>query len=525
MPPWKNELEHLKPHYQKLKGQIPKLTKELDRLFNTSEEVAVFTYVRRALEIMATEICEKELKRDRGKESLEGILDKFNREKAVPENIVSSMKNLNRLGSCGAHPKPYSDNQIREALVSLLSVLEWYVQYEVSNNTIVENLVEETRENVEPIKYHPEKASSKAQIFFPKLWTKTIIALLFLLVMGGSIYYVWKHTSLEERATVLVHDLEKDIKISRSLYIHPLTLFVLHEQKSHLDIFDSALRDVLSQSEWLVPLNPKEKLSSADLFFLREQAKCGAIYCMSLIANLIQADNELEGEVRINKEKVNVRIWLTNNNLINRRTIANATIDFPKSLLTQEMLEQLKSLKNAEAFSKGNLQIEMSTSHGVDNVTYHHGESLRLFIRTNQAAYIYVFVFDAQNHSTLLYPESKYDEPKIQDADKLFILPEDGLPHYSSLPVEEPFGARTLWAVAVTTPLEFPEEMDDTWFKADILRQQVRKLGLANSDSDEFVTDYAMGYAEVEIVVETIGPADKENTDKENDDELDSFLD
>jgi len=394
--------------------------------------------------------------------------------------------------------------------------------------------------NKETESSHKTKKSPKKTENHNKLSFKLAkIAVLFLL-FAGIYYFLSKPDSLKEWATVLVddlkhdleYDLEKDMKISRSLYIHPLTLFVLHEKKSHLDIFDSPLRDALNQSEWLVSLNPKEKLSSADLFFLREQAKCGAILavlpCTSLIANLIQADSELKGEVRINKEKVNVRIWLNNNNFIDRKSIAYATIDFPKSLLTQEMVEQLKSLKNAETFSKGYLQIEMSTSHGVHNVTYHHGESLRLFIRTNQAAYIYVFVFDAQNHSTLLYPESKYDEPKRQDADKLFILPEDGLPHYSSLPVEEPFGARTLWAVAVTTPLKFPEEMDDTWFKADILRQQVRKLGLAKANSYGFITDYAMGYmgyAEVEIVVETIGPTDKENTDKENDDELDSLLD
>ena len=127
------------------------------------------------------------------------------------------------------------------------------------------------------------------------------------------------------------------------------------------------------------------------------------------------------------------------------------------------------------------------------------------FIGSN-LGYIYVFIFDAQNRSTLLYPESRYSEPKIQYAGRLFILPEDGLSHYYSLPVEKSFGLRTIWAIAVTNPLKFPEEMDDTWFQADTLRKQVRKLGLEDYEGFSI-----KGYAEAEIVVKTIGPIAKEN--------------
>jgi len=90
---------------------------------------------------------------------------------------------------------------------------------------------------------------------------------------------------------------------------------------------------------------------------------------------------------------------------------------------------------------------------------------------------------------------------------QLFVLPDDGLPY--SLRIQKPFGKTTLWAIAVTSSLQFPVEMDDTWFQADTLRQQVRKLGLASSTS----------YAETEIIAETRGPSDTEN-----DDELDLDL-
>ena len=40
-----------------------------------------------------------------------------------------TMQNLNRLGSYGAHPKDFSPRQVREALIGLCSIVEWYVKW------------------------------------------------------------------------------------------------------------------------------------------------------------------------------------------------------------------------------------------------------------------------------------------------------------------------------------------------------------------------------------------------------------
>ena len=277
MPSWKNELDHLKPHYQKLKNWIPELTEELDRLFNTSEEVALLTYARRTLEIIATKIYEENTKNVRGTKPLDNILNEFRNNKTVPEYIVTSMKNLNSLGNLGAHPKPFSDYQIKEALISLATVLEWCVQYSISNNTIVEDRVQE-----KPTEEYQKKSWSSLKKI-------TMIGIFLTLIIAVIIHFpITSNNNLEELANTLVHDLEKDISTSHSIYIHPLNLSVSHEQKSHLDILDSVLHDALKKSKWLVPLDPKEKLSSADLLFLRQKTKCGDIKyahleCSSLI--------------------------------------------------------------------------------------------------------------------------------------------------------------------------------------------------------------------------------------------------
>lgn len=124
---WSTEREQLRAYYERLRGRATELESELNRLLNNMEEVAALTYARRALEVIVTEICETELKRDRGTEPLAGLLEKFRKEKAVPEHIVASMHNLNRLGTFGAHPKPFSPQQVREAFVALATVIDWYV--------------------------------------------------------------------------------------------------------------------------------------------------------------------------------------------------------------------------------------------------------------------------------------------------------------------------------------------------------------------------------------------------------------
>jgi tetratricopeptide (TPR) repeat protein len=124
---FKAEREHLRVYYEKLRGKATELEAELNRLLNSLEEVAALTYARRALETMVIDICERQLKRERGTEPLDRVLDQLRREKAIPENIIASMKNLNKLGTFGAHPKPFTGRQVREALMALATVVDWYV--------------------------------------------------------------------------------------------------------------------------------------------------------------------------------------------------------------------------------------------------------------------------------------------------------------------------------------------------------------------------------------------------------------
>ena len=102
---WTAETKELDKLYDSLKGQLPDLEKELERLIRADDENMILLYSRRCLEVIITDLCECELKRPRKTEPLKGIIDKLNKEEKVPSHIITSMHGLNELSTYGALPK------------------------------------------------------------------------------------------------------------------------------------------------------------------------------------------------------------------------------------------------------------------------------------------------------------------------------------------------------------------------------------------------------------------------------------
>ena len=107
MPVWSAELKELEKLHESIRGQLPDLEKELERLITADDENMILLYSRRCLEVIITDLCECELKRPRKTEPLQGIIDKLLKEEKVPSNIIASMHGLNELSTFGAHPKDF----------------------------------------------------------------------------------------------------------------------------------------------------------------------------------------------------------------------------------------------------------------------------------------------------------------------------------------------------------------------------------------------------------------------------------
>jgi TolB-like protein len=133
---WSAEIKELEKLYVFLKGQFPELEKELGQLIKTEDANVILLYSRRCLEVIITDLCECELKRDRGTEPLKGIIDKLNKEKKIPPNIIASIHSLNELSTFGTHPKDFDPEQVKPVLVNLDIIIKWYLKYKEPSSDI-----------------------------------------------------------------------------------------------------------------------------------------------------------------------------------------------------------------------------------------------------------------------------------------------------------------------------------------------------------------------------------------------------
>ena len=161
---WSSEIKELEKLYDSIKGKHSKLDNELQRLIKTDDENIVLVYARRCLEVIITELSERELKRPRGTEPLKGIIDRLNKDEKIPYNITVSMQNLNSLSTFGAHPKDFDPRQVKPVLLDLTTVLEWYMKYLEAQPTTVTGQGVPGEIRKEPAGAKKVTAGSKKQI-------------------------------------------------------------------------------------------------------------------------------------------------------------------------------------------------------------------------------------------------------------------------------------------------------------------------------------------------------------------------
>jgi len=126
---WDGELRELASLYEGYEDRKSALSDELARIHLASDAVGTLLVARRMLEVIVTQMCETFLPRPRGTEPLAMVIDKLDQKEDIPDYICTSMRNLNRLSTYGAHPKDFSPRQVREALIALCSVVEWYISH------------------------------------------------------------------------------------------------------------------------------------------------------------------------------------------------------------------------------------------------------------------------------------------------------------------------------------------------------------------------------------------------------------
>jgi tetratricopeptide (TPR) repeat protein len=204
MPIWSAEIKELEKLYFSLKGQLPDLEKELERLIKADDENMILLYSRRCLEVIITDLCECELKRDRGSEPLKGILDKLHKERKVPAHIITSMHGLNELSTYGTHPKDFDPEQVKPVLNNLDIIIKWYLKYK---NIVTVDKTEVDEEKTQLKKEPLEEVSIKERTEVQKKPAKAgerkliyIVAISAILVISAIIAYpnIFKRNTIEK---------------------------------------------------------------------------------------------------------------------------------------------------------------------------------------------------------------------------------------------------------------------------------------------------------------------------------------
>jgi TolB-like protein/Tfp pilus assembly protein PilF len=174
---WTSEIKELEKLFESLKGQLPDLEKELERLIKADDENMILLYSRRCLEVIITDLCECELNRPRKTEPLKGIIDKLHKERKVPPNIISSMYGLNELSTYGTHPKDFDPEQVKPVLINLDIIIKWYLKYKATGTDIKAKPTEEIRQEIKSTE------AEKKSIQIPKNMSIGLVSGLVLLIM------------------------------------------------------------------------------------------------------------------------------------------------------------------------------------------------------------------------------------------------------------------------------------------------------------------------------------------------------
>jgi TolB-like protein/Flp pilus assembly protein TadD len=180
---WTAEIKELERLYESLKGQLPDLEKELERLIKADDENMILLYSRRCLEVIITDLCECELKRPRKTEPLKGIIDKLHKEEKVPSHIITSMHGLNELSTYGTHPKDFDPEQIKPVLVNLDIIIKWYLKYKETGTDIKAKPTGEIRQDTKGIE------ERRKNVLIPKKRLIGLLSGLILLIVVAVLFF------------------------------------------------------------------------------------------------------------------------------------------------------------------------------------------------------------------------------------------------------------------------------------------------------------------------------------------------
>ncbi|OAD20523.1 Curli production assembly/transport component CsgG [Candidatus Thiomargarita nelsonii] len=275
----------------------------------------------------------------------------------------------------------------------------------------------------------------------------------------------------------LIAKLANSLSTKRTLYFN-----IPKIKNKTTNYFESQLLGALMKNNLFKRLDsmtdlPKSELDQMSAKQLRKKVAASR-HGFSIMGALLDAESELSWKVSSSDSKVKVTVFLVDKS---KFSVLTESVTFPLSALSNEMAQALMEMPNGfssqtglllfknDMFDDTDLMIDFVTTHGNGFVSYQEDEKVRFLMRTNRAAYPYVFILDywgdSQKGITRLYPRSPGVPPKRLDANKVWVFSNDS-------PIESS-DRYMLWVIASEKPIDFPEDLSIEWLRSADMQELV----------------------------------------------------
>jgi len=135
--------------------------------------------------------------------------------------------------------------------------------------------------------------------------------------------------------------------------------------------------------------------------------------------------------------------------VFDKELLKSPPLDFKPQNFEKALLEQ-KAFAEGE-FVSGQLQVEVWTNKGNENLLFSEGETMKVSVRINREAHVRLLYILADGRRTLLYDDYYLDQSKVN---RVVEVPDEFI-------CAPPFGVELLICLASTVPFEKVETVEE----------------------------------------------------------------
>jgi len=254
--------------------------------------------------------------------------------------------------------------------------------------------------------------------------------------------------SVDDVARTAVFQFSKYVKKPEGkVLVIPLTYQDTRMSSTFARYFRAALEIEFGQIEKWNTVNQTRDFKPRSMQITRDLAKAsGAEWLLSGT----YWEQEEKIKLLVNLRDINTGEPLAGADVVfDKELLKSANLDFKPQNFNSALIEQ-QAFAEGE-FVSGQLQVEVWTSKGNENLLLTEGETTNVFVRVNREAHIRLLYVLADGRRTLLYDDYYIDKSKVN--------------HVVEVPEEfvcaPPFGAEMLICLASTVPFEKVETVEE----------------------------------------------------------------